>query len=107
MSIRRTPETYAFIKANPQPTSPLEALAHVVALFGDTDDSRMMVQATYSVYSDGVITGLRMGDLRELLRKIDPNKAACILDGHDYDTDPEDITLHACTRPGCGEAYRD
>jgi hypothetical protein len=27
--------------------------------------------------------------------------------GHDYDTDPEDIMLHACTQPGCGAWYRD
>jgi hypothetical protein len=107
MSIRRTRETYAFINANPQPTTPLEALAHVVSIYEATDDARVMVQATHNVYDDGVTTGLTMGDLRALLREIDPDKAACILDDHDYDTDPEDISLHACTRPGCGKWYRD
>jgi hypothetical protein len=27
--------------------------------------------------------------------------------GHEYETEPEDITLHACTEPGCGDWYRD
>lgn len=88
------------------PANAHQALAHTVAVYEATPDDQTMVLATSNVYSDGVRTGLTMGDLRDLLRQIDPDKAACILDGHDYDTDPEDIGLHACTRPGCGKWYR-
>jgi hypothetical protein len=66
MSIRRTRETYAFIDAHPEPSTPEEALAHVVAVYKDEDDARLMVQATHNVYGDGVSTGLTMGDLRAL-----------------------------------------
>ncbi len=68
--IRRTRETYAFIDAHPQPTTPEEALAHVIAVYADEDDARVMVQATHNVYDDGVTTGLTMGDLRALAARL-------------------------------------
>lgn len=64
--IRRTRETYAFINAHPQPTTSREALAHVLAVYKDEKDERMMVEATRNRYDDGIVTGLTMGDLRAL-----------------------------------------
>lgn len=48
------------------PATPTEALAHVLALFADEPDSRLMVEATSGIYGQGVRTGLTMGDLRAL-----------------------------------------
>lgn len=48
------------------PTSPTETLAHVLAVYADEPDSRLMVEATNGIYGDGVRTGLTMGDLRAL-----------------------------------------
>jgi hypothetical protein len=67
---RRTPEIYAFIDAHPQPTTPEEALAHVVAAYADAPDDRLMIEATRNIYGDGVVTGLAMGDLRTLLERL-------------------------------------
>jgi hypothetical protein len=68
--IRRTRETYAFIDAHPEPSTPEEALAHVLAVYKDEDDARLMVEATRNIYGDGVATGLTMGDLRALAARI-------------------------------------
>lgn len=50
----------------PAPTTPTEALAHVVAVWEGEPDGRMMVDATSNVYGPGVRTGLTLGDLRVL-----------------------------------------
>ncbi|MFI8084345.1 hypothetical protein ACIF6L_26525 [Kitasatospora sp. NPDC086009] len=50
------------------PTTPAEALAHVVAIYDDEPDDRMMIHATSNIYGPGVRTGLTMGDLRSLHR---------------------------------------
>lgn len=68
--IRRTRETYAFMAAHPEPSTPEEALAHVIAVYKDEDDARLMVQATSNIYGDGVQTGLTMGDLRALAARL-------------------------------------
>lgn len=69
--IRRTRETYAFMEKYPQPTTPEEALGHVVALYEDEPDDRVMVEATSNIYADGVRTGLTMGDLRALNDRVE------------------------------------
>jgi hypothetical protein len=61
----------AIEKYGDAPANALQALAHVVAVFDDTPDDRMMVQATSNIYGDRVQTGLTMGDLRALLGLID------------------------------------
>lgn len=71
--IRRTRETYAFIDKHPEPSTPIEALAHVVAVYHDEVDARLMVQATQNIYGDGITTGLTMGDLRALLAAVQPD----------------------------------
>lgn len=71
--IRHTRETYAFIDKHPEPSTPAEALAHVVAVYKDEDDARLMVQATHNIYGDGVSTGLTTGDLRALLAAVHPD----------------------------------
>lgn len=71
--IRRTRETYEFIEKHPEPSTATEALAHVVAVYKDEDDGRLMVQATHNIYGDGVSTGLTMGDLRALLAAVQPD----------------------------------
>lgn len=54
------------------PATPIEALDHVLAVYVDEPDDRMVLQATNGIYGDGVITGLTMGDLRAL-RAIAPS----------------------------------
>lgn len=70
--IRRTRETYEFINNHPEPSTPEEALAHVIAVFKDTDDTRLMIEATQNIYGDGAVTGLTMGDLRALAARLTP-----------------------------------
>ncbi|MER7788565.1 hypothetical protein [Streptomyces sp. NPDC097640] len=48
------------------PATAIEALNHVLAVFADAPDSRMVLEATNGIYGDGVRTGLTMGDLRAL-----------------------------------------
>lgn len=48
------------------PATATEALNHVLAVFADEPDSRMVLEATSGIYGDGVRTGLTMGDLRAL-----------------------------------------
>ena len=48
------------------PATPEEALAHVLAVYADEPDSRLMIEATNGIYGQGVRTGLTIGDLRAL-----------------------------------------
>jgi hypothetical protein len=48
----------------------LEALAHVLKVYADEPDGRLMVEATSGIYGNGVRTGLTMGDLREIAAKL-------------------------------------
>jgi len=48
------------------PANAAEALAHVLAVFADEPDDRLMIEATNGIYGQGVRTGLTMGDLRAL-----------------------------------------
>jgi len=52
------------------PANELEALAHTLAVYADTPDSRMVVTATSNVYGDGVTTGLTFGDLRKIAERL-------------------------------------
>lgn len=55
----------------PPPTTPEEALAHVLCAFAQEPDDRMVLQATSGIYGEGVRTGLTMGDLRALQDMVD------------------------------------
>lgn len=63
----------------PKPTTPLQSLDHVLKVFADESDDRLVVDATNGVYGDGVRTGLTLGDLKalqaELTRLRDANAA--------------------------------
>lgn len=48
------------------PATAAEALAHVLKVYIDEPDGRLMIEATNGIYGDGVRTGLTMGDLRTL-----------------------------------------
>jgi hypothetical protein len=48
------------------PKTPAEALTHVLAVYADEPDDRLVIEATNGIYGDGVRTGLTMGDLRAL-----------------------------------------
>lgn len=50
----------------PAPTTPVEALAHVIAVWDGEPDDRMVLDATSNVYGRGVRTGLTLGDVRAL-----------------------------------------
>ncbi|MFL4491494.1 hypothetical protein ACJ6WD_09570 [Streptomyces sp. VTCC 41912] len=52
------------------PTNPTEALDHVLAVFADAPDDRIVLEATNNIYGPGVRTGLTMGDLRALQAKL-------------------------------------
>ncbi|HEY9371883.1 hypothetical protein [Streptomyces sp.] len=52
------------------PADAAEALAHVLKVYADEPDSRLMVEATNGIYGDGVRTGLTMGDLRALAARL-------------------------------------
>lgn len=54
----------------PAPTSPLEALTHVVRIYEGVSDDRVMVSATSGIYGNGVQTGLTLGDLRSLRARL-------------------------------------
>ncbi|MFI7096412.1 hypothetical protein [Streptomyces lydicus] len=49
------------------PATPLEALAHVLAIFADEPDEKVVMTATTRIYPEAPWTGLRLGDLRRLL----------------------------------------
>jgi hypothetical protein len=57
------------------PANAIEALDHVLALYADEPDDRLMVEATNGIYGDGVRTGLTMGDLRVLRDSLPTVKA--------------------------------
>lgn len=50
------------------PTTPLEALVHVLAVYEELPDDRVVIDATRNIYPKAPWTGLRLGDLRSLLR---------------------------------------
>ncbi|WP_329142904.1 hypothetical protein OIU91_04425 [Streptomyces sp. NBC_01456] len=52
------------------PATPVEALAHVLAVYADEPDGCLMIEATNNIYGQGVRTGLTMGDLRALAASI-------------------------------------
>ncbi|MFF9525384.1 hypothetical protein ACF1DV_25895 [Streptomyces achromogenes] len=63
--IRLQRETLA---AHPTPpATPLEALAHVLAVFTDEPDEMVVITATTRIYPEAPWTGLRLGDLRRVL----------------------------------------
>jgi hypothetical protein len=49
------------------PTTPLEALAHVLAVYEDAADDMRVISATTNIYPGVPWTGLRLGDLRRVL----------------------------------------
>lgn len=55
----------------PAPTTPAEALTHVLCALAQAPDDRMVLQATSGIYGDGVRTGLTMGDLRAIQKQLD------------------------------------
>ncbi|MGW1268179.1 hypothetical protein [Streptomyces sp. NPDC002491] len=56
------------LAAHPNPpTTPLEALAHVLAIFEGEPDEMVVITATTRIYPDAPWTGLRLGDLRRVL----------------------------------------
>ncbi|WP_158712436.1 hypothetical protein [Streptomyces sp. NRRL F-5135] len=52
------------------PATAEEALAHVLTVYADEPDNRLMIEATNGIYGDGVRTGLTMGDLRALAARL-------------------------------------
>lgn len=52
------------------PATPAEALAHVLAVYADEPDNRLIIEATNGIYGDRVRTGLTMGDLRDLAARL-------------------------------------
>jgi hypothetical protein len=56
------------LSAHPTPPStPLEALAHVLAIYADEPDEMVVMTATTRIYPEAPWTGLRLGDLRRVL----------------------------------------
>ncbi|MFB7063709.1 hypothetical protein [Streptomyces sp. NPDC056300] len=55
------------------PETPLEALAHVLGIYGDQPDDMVVITATTGIYLEAHWTGLRLGDLR------------CLLDDHAHE----------------------
>lgn len=53
-----------------EPADALEALAHVLKIYADEHDSRLMIEATNNIYGPGVRTGLTMGDLRAIAAQL-------------------------------------
>lgn len=70
----------------PAPTTPTEALAHVVAVWDGEPDDRVMIDATTNVYGDRIRTGLTLGDLRALAAKLAAVEA--LLPPVEVDRDP-------------------
>ena len=52
------------------PATPAEALAHILAVYADEPDTRLMIEATNGIYGDVVRTGLTMGYLRALAARL-------------------------------------
>jgi hypothetical protein len=55
----------------PPPTTPAEALAHVLCAFAQEPDEAFVITATSNLYGKGVRTGLTYGDLRAIQRQLD------------------------------------
>lgn len=55
----------------PPPTTPTEALAHVLCAFAEQPDEAYVLTATSNIYGEGVRTGLTYGDLRAIQRQLD------------------------------------
>lgn len=53
-----------------EPTDGLEALGHVLRVYADENDSRLMIEATNNIYGQGVRTGLTIGDLRDIASRL-------------------------------------
>ena len=62
---RRTIDQYG-----PAPVTPAEALTHVLKVYADEPDDRLMIEATNGIYGDGIRTGLTLGDLRALAAQL-------------------------------------
>ncbi|MEU7377684.1 hypothetical protein [Streptomyces albidoflavus] len=69
------------------PSSPREALAHVLAVFADEPASDMAVVATRNQPTRGAVTGLTWGDLRALA--VSPPQVWLLMRGVDDDIDPK------------------
>lgn len=50
----------------PAPTTAFGALEHVLAVFADAPNDRIVLEATNGIYGDGIRTGLTIGDLRAI-----------------------------------------
>jgi len=57
-------------RLGPEPTTPTDRLAHVLAAHSDTDGDWMVVQATSGIYGEGIRTGITLDDLRALHAQI-------------------------------------
>lgn len=55
----------------PPPATPEDALAHVLCGFANLSDDHVVVKVTDGIYGDGVVTGLTMGDLKAIQRRLD------------------------------------
>lgn len=51
------------------PDGPLERLAHTLDVWADYPDDYIVLIATSEVYGPHVVTGLTIGDLKDLLRR--------------------------------------
>jgi hypothetical protein len=58
-------------RLGPAPTTPAEALAHVLCAFAQQPDDAFVITATSNIYGEGVRTGLTYGDLRAIQRQLD------------------------------------
>lgn len=56
----------------PAPTTPLEALRHILVLYADTPDDQTMIIGTSNIYGPSKKTGLTMGDLRAINDQMSP-----------------------------------
>lgn len=52
------------------PTDTLSALAHTLRVYEGSPDSTQVLEATRNIYGPGVVTGLTLGDLRDLLARL-------------------------------------
>lgn len=43
-----------------------DAVAHILEVYRDEPDDRLMIEATNNIYGPGIRTGLTMGDLRRI-----------------------------------------
>ncbi len=67
-------------KFGPRPTNSYESLLHVLKWFADQPDSMQLVTASKGLYGKGedgkqIVTGLNLGDLREIAKMLDGAEA--------------------------------